>query len=91
MPHDLRLIEVGSEIWAWDPSYEVVLPSFDTTNFTPTISPPKGVAEGDEGDVFWDPRPPVELQREREEKTRKDEEGERVFKALMCSRFGVVL
>ncbi|KAM0755866.1 hypothetical protein T439DRAFT_376152 [Meredithblackwellia eburnea MCA 4105] len=46
--------------------------------------------KGEDGDVFWDPRPVEEIERERLEEERLERAKAEERKALVCGRFGLV-
>jgi hypothetical protein len=89
----LRFLVKGAEVWAFEDCHEIVLLPDDQP--FPVRGPKEDVkadeVKGEEGDVFWDPRPAEAKQKERDEQERKAKAGERVRRALIVSKFGFVV
>jgi hypothetical protein len=93
-PHDLRFVQVGAEVWVWDPCYEVVLRDEESEE---TLGLKVGgdemwvEGEGEAGEVYWDSRSKEEREKEREERERREREGEAVRRGLVSGRFAVLV
>ncbi|KAK4704304.1 hypothetical protein P7C70_g1906, partial [Phenoliferia sp. Uapishka_3] len=99
--HDLRFVKEGAEMWVWDPTYEIDMLGEGRSHepLIPNKLASKGGGKtkandqtGGESaeDVFWDHRPAEQIEQERLDETKMEEEQEDVKKTLVCVRFGIV-
>lgn len=85
---DLGMVTAGVEVWAWDPTYEVVRPAAGGRMLR--VKAGERAVVGTEGEVVFDPRPADERERERAERRARDDWEERAERALVCPRFAIV-
>lgn len=104
-PYDMRFLVAGAEVWGWEAWHEIVLPEsveeFELPQEVAIVSGEDAMKEGAdsfeavqlgvEQDVFWDGRPALVREKEKQQQLKVERQSDRVQIALLCNRFGVVV